>query len=232
MSYGYLIGDLPVTSTFREVVRTVYPQVKYLNRSHRRAHYRGAWNALQGAVITWHKLADKALPELFIFPPGQCTGNPCTKCGAWYSALKAEEMPGCFGDESMSTTREQRLEWAHICHKPLLFPDITKFEELFSGIYTGREEAPTNLPLYERATGINAWCHRHLESGHYVSLYLKPLDVILEGIMDSDVVGGTKYFSMVDRGDNVTLVLVQWDQIIGSRWLAFIDTDSIPEAPS
>ncbi len=100
MSYGYLIGNMPVTSTFREVVRTVFPQVKGLPRSSRRAHYRGAWNAMQGAVITWHKLADKALPELFIFPPGQCTGNPCTKCGAWYSALKVEEMPGCFGDES------------------------------------------------------------------------------------------------------------------------------------
>ena len=136
----------------------------------------------------------------------------------------------------MSTTREQRLEWAEICDKSLLFPDATTFKDLFRSVYLNREEAPTNLPLPRDGsnypTGINSWCHRHLEDGHYVSTFLGPHDVILEGIMDSDVVGGTKYFSMVDRGDNVTLVLVQWDQIIGSRWLAFIDTDSIPEAKS
>ena len=100
MSYGYLIGTMPITSTFREVVRAVFPKVKGLPRSHRRAHYRGAWNALQGAVITYCGLAGNEIPELHIFPPGKCTGNPCPKCGAWYSALKAEEMPGCFGDES------------------------------------------------------------------------------------------------------------------------------------
>ena len=136
----------------------------------------------------------------------------------------------------MSTSQAQRLEWAEICSKQLLFPDATKFEDLFRGIYADREEAPKNLALSRDGsayhTGVNAWCHRHLEAGPYVSLYLRPYDKVLEGILKSDVVGGTKYFSIVDRGDNVSLVIVEWDQIIGSRWLAFIDTDSIPEVPN
>ncbi len=136
----------------------------------------------------------------------------------------------------MSTTTEQRLEWARICSKQLLFPIATKFDDLFRGIYTDREEAPTNLAVDRDGTtyhtGVNAWCHRHLKNGHYVSLYLRPYDKVLERILTSDVVGGTKYFSIVDRGDNVSLVIVEWDQIIGSRWLAFIDTDSIPEVKS
>ena len=98
--YGYLIGTMPITSTHSEIVRAVYPKVKGLPRSHRRAHYRGAWNAMQGAVITYHALAGNEIPELHIYPPGECTGNPCTKCGAWYSALKTGERRGCFGDES------------------------------------------------------------------------------------------------------------------------------------
>lgn len=137
----------------------------------------------------------------------------------------------------MSTTREERIEWAEIVGKSLLFPDAAKFEDLFRSVYLNREEAPTNLTIEKDGsnypTGINSWCHRHLRNGHYVSTYLGPQAGVLEAILDSLVVPDLSlYFTIVDRGDNVSLVTIQYDQIIASRWLAFIDTDSIPEGTS
>ena len=61
---------------------------------------------------------------------------------------------------------------------------------------------------------------------------MQPTDDVMRYITDTDVVGGSKYFQITDRGDNVSLVTVVWDQIIANRWLAFIDTDSIPKAQS
>lgn len=99
--YAYLIGDLPVNSSFRQVVRHIRKSssVRQLKRSSRRAHYRGGWNALQGSLRDYQRMAGQELTPFKVFPYGRCTGNPCPKCGAWYSAVKNEET-FCFGDQS------------------------------------------------------------------------------------------------------------------------------------
>jgi len=99
--YAYLIGDCPVNSSFRSMVRHIRltSGVKESPRAYRRAAYRGAWNALQHSLRDYARMAGLPVPEKNIFPHGVCTGNPCTKCGAWYSALKDDDR-SCFGDNT------------------------------------------------------------------------------------------------------------------------------------
>lgn len=136
------------------------------------------------------------------------------------------------------TTRQQREEWAQIAGgKTLGFPDLIKFDEIFAEEYPDKESAPETLVLDGNYhTGTSPWCRISTRDGDggrdTVSRYLRPRDEILQYVKANNLGGWRSYFEVIDRGDNVSLVTFHWDQIIGGRWVAFIDTDSIPEAQS
>lgn len=129
---------------------------------------------------------------------------------------------------------QEKIEQAQIVGKTLGFPSASKFSDLFS-VIPGLEESIV-LTYIDRngkqaSNGTRSWIWGNI-GGEHRSFHVQPTHGVMRHIEDTDVVGGSKYFHLVDRGDNVTLVIVQWDQIIASRWLAFIDTDSIPKAES
>lgn len=129
-------------------------------------------------------------------------------------------------------TAQDKIELAKIVGKTLGFPSATKFSDLFSVIPDLTESKLLNYQTREGKTSTNgtrSWIWGNINDKHR-SFHVQPTDGVMRYISDTDVVGGSKYFQITDRGDNVSLVTVVWDQIIASRWLAFIDTDSIPEA--
>lgn len=129
-------------------------------------------------------------------------------------------------------TAQEKIDQAKICDKTLGFPSAEKFSDLFSVLEGATESEVVNYQDREgktRSNGTRTWIWGNIDGKHR-SFYVQPTDGVMRYITDTDVVGGSKYFQITDRGDNVSLVTVVWDQIIASRWLAFIDTDSIPEA--
>jgi len=127
---------------------------------------------------------------------------------------------------------QDKIELAKIVGKDLGFPSATKFSDLFSVLEGETESKQVQYQDRDGNTRINGtrtWIWGNINDKHR-SFYVQPTDGVMRYITDSDVVGGSKYFQITDRGDNVSLVTVVWDQIIASRWLAFIDTDSIPRA--
>lgn len=131
-------------------------------------------------------------------------------------------------------TAQDKIELAKIVGKELGFPSATKFNDLFSVLVGATESKVLSYQDREgktRGNGTTSWIWGNIDGKHR-SFYVQPTHGVMRYITDTDVVGGSKYFQITDRGDNVSLVTVVWDQIIASRWLAFIDTDSIPEAAS
>jgi len=131
-------------------------------------------------------------------------------------------------------TPEKKIALANIVGKTLGFPSVTRFADLFSVLEGETESKVVSYQDREgktSANGTRTWIWGNIDGKHR-SFYVQPTDDVMRYITDTDVVGGSKYFQITDRGDNVSLVTVVWDQIIASRWLAFIDTDSIPKAES
>jgi hypothetical protein len=104
--------------------------------------------------------------------------------------------------------------------KTVAFPEVSKFSDLFGNI-----EPKQNREFADKAV-ISNWL---LYSDHH-SEYRAPTEKTLEYVRNNmlPVDYDSIYFRVIDRGDNETLIVAQYNQIIGSRWLAFIKTDSVP----
>ena len=108
-------------------------------------------------------------------------------------------------------------------NKEIAFPNIRRFSDLF-----GEIEPKKDRPFADKAV-ISNWLHY---SKPYRSEYREPRPIVLEYIrgnmlpVDYDSI----YFEVIDRGDNETLIVAKYNQIIGSRWLAIVDTDSVKAA--
>ena len=130
-------------------------------------------------------------------------------------------------------SRAERIANAELCNHTLTFPDITTFDGLFAEVYPDKESAPGNHATEDGYhTGLSSWVRRSQQGDHIPSLYARLKPEVLKQWHAGLVVPGTLYLEIIDRGDNESLVISQYDQIIGSRWMAFIETDSIPKAQS
>lgn len=121
----------------------------------------------------------------------------------------------------MKTTAE-KLELCKIVGKPIAFPEHDKFTDLFYVLdgEHNRAVAP--------GSKVRTWMRKTGRSG-FGTLYVQPCEKLIRYLNDQNVVGLEMYFEAVDRGDNETLITAQYDQIIGSRWLAIVATDTVPE---
>jgi len=123
-------------------------------------------------------------------------------------------------------TRAQKLELSEIVGKPIAFPEYDSFLDLFQLL--GEETVSREV---EPGSKIRTWMSKRGQ-GKYGSLYVLPCRKVIDYLKEQNVVELELYFSAVDRGDNETLIIAQYDQIIGSRWLAIVRTDTVPEARS
>ena len=106
--------------------------------------------------------------------------------------------------------------------KELAFPNISKFSDLF-----GSTEDRQDYEFADKSV-ISNWIHH---SPKHRSEYRKPSDMVLKFVRDHmlPVDYDSIYFQAVNRGDNQTLITAQYNQIIGSRWLAIVETDTMPK---
>lgn len=127
----------------------------------------------------------------------------------------------------------------------LLFPNVTRWEQLFEQWTTDKTQAPAPYVIL----GVPA--------DDYEGRYRRDPQIGPFMTLDMAKVGGTRYGSawvrarmevhyglhqemLMMRGDTISYQVIAWDdkravvtaqysQILGSHWLAIIDPESIPE---
>jgi len=119
--------------------------------------------------------------------------------------------------------------------KPLAFPNVKSFHELF-----------TSARPYVSKTDINARGVRATRGGseantigHYMvmrgrhgheALYVSPSPALISYLSNHMLALGDRiYFEVVFRDDNKALILARYNKIIGDKWLALVDASTVPE---
>lgn len=123
--------------------------------------------------------------------------------------------------------------WAQDTTERLLFPQARIFSDLFEyGNIVNHQYnyRPRIVAAWDVGPGrcyLTSFCST---SPSKPSLDVQPrpfiIDVIYGSIMKSE--DYRYHFEIVDREDKSSLVLVKYDRIIGSRWLAVIDPNTVP----
>lgn len=124
----------------------------------------------------------------------------------------------------------------------LLFPWATRFEQLFETWGPTRDPSwstkigwistPGMHPAMKRESmTITPFVSVREKGGGYRSFYAKPRAEVVTKLQRSMVISNYDQigFQIVVRDARQALVSAQHSQIIGSRWLAFIDPKSIPQ---
>jgi len=132
---------------------------------------------------------------------------------------------------------------------PLLFPDVTDINKLFDRIVPAAASKPDDatrpaayylvdggeLPhsAAQRKPGdvpFGPYCYRHTLEQGYLSYDVHPtleLATCLQRRMIW-VAYDAIHFKIVDHKDNMSLVVASYSQILGTHWLSYVRTDSIP----
>lgn len=119
-------------------------------------------------------------------------------------------------------------------HKPLAFPAVKDFAELFPTVKlnpTG--DAPT---LYK----AKSWCKESMfyltgymmvsATGKHYSAHVTPSPMVLEYLKTNVLHCGNDrmYFEVIGRAGGKALVIAQHNVIIGNHWLAEVDAATVP----
>lgn len=141
--------------------------------------------------------------------------------------------------ETTGTAIEQDV-WTAI---PLLIPKAKAFEDLFQE-YSFKERSDFAEPwVFEdldvgtgkrplEAIPIGPYCSTQRLKDRRPALYVKVRDFVADYIRGHMIAAGVNdriSFELIEREDGKTLVVARNSVIIGSRWLALIDTDTVPQ---
>jgi hypothetical protein len=136
-------------------------------------------------------------------------------------------------------------DWMARRHPPLLFPNVTRWEQLFDQATTDKTQAPPPYIVY----GVEAYTPTERQRGDpqigpFMTLDLRKIGGHSYGhawVRCVDPLSrALTHFMLMIRGDRITFNLVAWNenqavvcahygQILGSHWIAIIDPYSIPE---
>ena len=107
--------------------------------------------------------------------------------------------------------------------RPVAFPYIRTFAELFP-VLTDRRQAHA----FGNSSEISNWVQIREPAKYSHTRAMLPqwlIDWLQENMLAVD--HDSIYFQVIVRDDQHALVTAQYNQIIGSRWLALIDTNSV-----
>jgi hypothetical protein len=101
----------------------------------------------------------------------------------------------------------------------IIFPDKKSFEDLFD--------------LHDRKGefygGISSFCSINGKDGRYAgSVYVKPKPDVTEYIK-ADMLTESKFFDIIMQDDGTALVTIKYGALSGNRWLALVDSQTIPQ---
>jgi hypothetical protein len=115
-------------------------------------------------------------------------------------------------------------------YKPVLLPEALEFSELFDVI--GEEEWSVPLNPGEKDTAlIYHWCRLP----EYKSVHVRPKDEVIDTLRQTLIDTGERdriHFECIAHDNGYALITAQYNLIIGSRYLAYIKVDSLPEVPN
>ena len=113
------------------------------------------------------------------------------------------------------------------------WPDVETFGELFESFTTDKDSAPPDVKLSvkpEPRTGrmgaIRSYIWMPGYKSGYAKLHRKYEDALRRELFESLTVS-FRAVTHADRG--YTLILAEYGEIIGSHWLAYVRTDSLPK---
>jgi hypothetical protein len=138
----------------------------------------------------------------------------------------------------MEETIRVALEGAKLMMKDVMFKDARSFTDIFKkGRVIGLEDDARgrryhSWPLVEGGhCHLMRFCSVKMNDGEHINLDVEPHDIVLANINKAMLMSKDYqiYFEIIVRADNTGLVIAKYDRILGDRWIAFIDADTIPE---
>lgn len=115
--------------------------------------------------------------------------------------------------------------------RPMALPHLETFAELFTDAKPfDAKTSFSDVEIPGRSQKIGSYiCWR---DNYQSSMSGRPADTVLSRIVEGmiDVENDRTHFELVNHDNGWTLVLVSYGQILGSLWLAYIRTDSIPKS--
>jgi hypothetical protein len=122
-----------------------------------------------------------------------------------------------------------REELSLLCHKQLLVPETISFADIVEqwepwGDLQQRSPHADEWAVEVPGLTLGSYCQCGHSFKHY-SIAIKVKPEIAERILGAMVVFNDDklYFELVDRGGGVGLLVVKYNQILASRWIAFVD---------
>lgn len=115
-------------------------------------------------------------------------------------------------------------------HKPILFPDVLDFRELFPVCISFAKDG-NNIPASVEIPGIGPcgpYCNgREIGGSFYVQCSERVADKLGETLVIPTDSRQPLYFDLVDTGKGWVLVMVKYNQILGSRYIAMVRKDTV-----
>ena len=122
----------------------------------------------------------------------------------------------------MHTQNAIRPELAEL-PRPVAFPAIESFSELFPELTLEKQEHPF------QGSAVTNWIQIRDRGAYRHKRAVLPqwlIDWCQENMLPVNY--DSIYFTVTIRDDGA-LICAQYNQIIGSRWLALVDADTVPE---
>ena len=126
---------------------------------------------------------------------------------------------------------------------PIHFPEVKELRELFDRITLYEKEALPSYYLVENATQampargpkrsnevpIGPYCIRSSDEVPHKGLSIYPNERLADWVQKNMIYiqYDTMHFKIIDYRDGMSLVIISYGQIIGERWLAMVQTESI-----
>jgi len=113
--------------------------------------------------------------------------------------------------------------------RKLYFPQITTFDQIFSAVTTCITSQYGFTYANEKKSVEYIGYAVHEGNGFRKSYTLRTRPFMANFLLDNMVIKDDYYFNLISREDGRTLITINYNKICGSRMLAFIRTDSIPQ---
>ena len=95
--------------------------------------------------------------------------------------------------------------------KPVLLPDVEDFADLF-----------------EVTDKRGYYCALSKRKAGHASYRVRPTAITEEAVKENMLEGLGIYFEAIEHGNGRTLIVATYEQIIGSRYLAYVKTGTVP----
>lgn len=129
--------------------------------------------------------------------------------------------------------------------KRLLLPDCHKFGDIFERVEKkeGKIEAarflytdylsaiiPYRAKPREGYVNISPFCSVHTQGGKYASFYVRPTQTVVDTIKAGHIgsLDDPLSWQIIEWRGGKTLVLVKNTRILADRWVAVVDTNTVP----